>query len=428
MRTLIALNVSCLCLLASTLQADHWPRFRGPTGQGISTETNLPLTWSSESNIVWKAAVPGEGWSSPIVWADRVFVTAVTDESTQCRVLAFNRKSGEMLWNTKVFDLEPLRKESKNSHATPTPVTDGNRVYAVFGNGGIAALDMQGEIVWINRDIPFYSRHGLGSSPILYKNLLIMPFDGSNRVGGAGDWPNVSDEERLGWQIPWDQSVILAVNIQDGKQVWRGQRGMSRIAHVTPLVVPVEGRDQLISPAGDRIQGFDPTTGELLWSVYSQGEGVTPSPAYGDGLLFTASGFERTTLRTVRLAGARGEVTETHVAWEQRRGVPNQPSLLYLKPYVYAIADGGVATCYNGQDGEIVYQERVGGNFSASPVAADGRLYFLSEAGETTVVRLGNEFEILSRNPLEERCQASMAISQGNLFIRTEKHLFCIGE
>jgi outer membrane protein assembly factor BamB len=422
----LAAAVSLFATLSAS--AENWPRFRGPSGQGISTEKNLPTEWSADSNIRWKTEIPGEGWSSPIVWGNHVFVTTITDEGTRCRVLALDRKSGKVLWNTEVFEQVPLRKEGKNSYATPTPVTDGRQVYAVFGDGSAVALNFKGKILWTNREVEFYSRHGLGSSPILHGNLLIMPYDGSNRIGTAGNWPNVSNEERLGWQIPWDKATVVAFDTKTGKRVWTGKRGMSRISHVTPLVLKVDGKEQLISPAGDQVQGFDPKTGELIWSVYSQGEGVTPSPAYSDKFLFTSSGFEKTTLRAVRLGGAKNDATETHIAWEQRKGVPTQPSLIYVAPHVYAITDGGIVTCFNGADGEIVYQERGGGNHSASPLYANGKLYFLSESGETTVVQAGSDFRILARNSLDERVQASLAASQGNLFLRTSKHLYCIGK
>ena len=191
-------------------------------------------------------------------------------------------------------------------------------------------------------------------------------------------------------------------------------------------MLKVDGRPQIVSCAGDAIQGFDPKTGERLWTVYSQGEGVTPSPAMGDGLIFTSSGFEKTTLRTVR-AGGTGDITSTHIAWEQKKGAPTQPSLLYLKPHLYSISDGGVAHCYNATNGEIVWQERVGGNHCASPVYADGKIYFLSEGGETVIIEAGPQFKEVARNSMGEKCQASIAVSQGNLFIRTENNLFCIG-
>lgn len=422
-----ALALLLVALTTAAVRAENWPRFRGPTGQGLSSEQDLPLEWSPERGIRWKTPIPGEGWSSPIVWGDRVFVTTVTEAGTQGRVLALDRNTGRVVWDKQVFDLVPMRKEAKNSYATPTPVTDGRQVFAVFGDGSMAALDFSGGVLWTNREIQFYSRHGLGASPILHDGLLIMPFDGSNRIPQAGAWPQVSDEERLGWQLPWDRGFVAAVDAATGRRAWTGRRGKSRIAHVTPNVLVEDGRALVISPAGDAIQAFDARTGELVWNVYSQGEGVTPSFAMADGLIFTASGFEKTTIRTVR-TGGRGDVTETHIAWEQRRGAPNQPSLLYVKPHLYSVTDGGIVHCYDAATGEVIYAERIGGNHSASPVYADGRIYFLSENGESAVIAAGPEFKLLARNSIgDERCQASIAISQGHLFIRSDRHLFCVG-
>jgi outer membrane protein assembly factor BamB len=420
------LTVGLMAVLTFPLSAENWPRFRGPTGQGHSTERKLPLNWSAESNIVWQTEIPGIGWSSPIVWGNRVFVTTVSGNGTKCHVLCVDRKTGKLIWDKEVFEQVPRRKESKNSYATPTPVTDGDKVYAVFGDGSVAALKMDGSLAWINRDVQFYSRHGLGASPLLHDGRLILSYDGSNPIGAPGVYPKVSDEEKLGWQIPWDKAELVALDTKTGKRLWTGKRGPSRIAHVSPMLLSEGGKTQIISCAGDAIQGFDPKAGERLWTVYSQGEGVTPSPAMGDGLIFTSSGFEKTTIRTVR-SGGRGDVTQSHVAWEQKKGAPTQPSLLYVKPHLYAITDGGIASCYQADTGDIIWQERVGGNHSASPVYAAGRIYFLSEAGETVVIKAGPKFEIVSRNPLNEKCQASIAASQGQLFIRGEKHLYCIG-
>ena len=417
-----------LLALALSAPAENWPQFRGPTGQGISSEQDLPMHWSVDSNVVWKAAIPGEGWSSPIVWNDKVFVTYATERGTRCHVLALNTKSGKIIWDKDLFEQVPLRKEGKNSYATPTPVTDGKRVYAVFGDGSVVALTVDGELVWTNREVQFYSRHGLGASPILYGDLLIMAYDGSNRVGTPGNWPNNTAEERLGWQIPWDKSFVAALDANTGKRVWTGKRGMSRIAHATPIVVEHAGKKQIVSIAGDAIQGFDPKSGERLWTVYAQGEGLVPTPVTGDGLIFAASGFEKTTLRGVRLGG-KGDVTHTHMAWEQRKGVPTQPSPVYVKSHVYAITDGGIATCYKADSGDIIWQERIGGNHSASPVCAGGKIYFLSEAGDTAIIEASPKFSgIVGTNSVGEKCQASIAISQGNIFIRSEKHLFCIGK
>lgn len=411
---------------AATVSAENWPQFRGPTGQGISSEKNLPLRWSAASNVAWRTEIPGQAWSSPVVWGARVFVTTTTENGTKCRVLCLDRDSGKILWNTPVVEQVPLRKEGKNSYATPTPVADGERVYAVFGDGSMAAVGFDGAVAWTNREVQFYSRHGLGASPIVHGDLLIMPFDGSNRVREAGQWPNNSAEEQLGWRTPWDKAEVVALDRRTGKRVWTGRRGKSRIAHATPVVMREGGRELLVSIAGDAVQGFDLKTGERLWTVYSQGEGLVPTPVTGDGLIFAASGFEKPTVRAVRPGGS-GDVTATHIAWEQKKGVPNQPSLLYFASRLYGITDGGIAHCFDAKTGDIVWQERVGGNFSASPVLADGRIYFLSEAGVTTVIEAAPQFKVLATNPLDEKCQASMAVSGGRLFIRTEKALFCIG-
>ncbi|QDU94264.1 outer membrane biogenesis protein BamB [Lignipirellula cremea] len=413
------LAAAAVLLLAMPLQAtaEDWPQFRGPTGQGLSTEKNLPLQWSGSENVAWKVRVPGEGWSSPIVVGDLVFVTSTTNEGQSCHVICFDRKSGDLRWNTKVFDQEVRKKRAENSDATPTPVSDGKRVYAVFSGGGIAALDFSGKLAWTHRDIAFYGHHGLAASPIIYKDLLLMAYDGSSD----------GEDNKIGWKIPWKEAVLLAVDTKTGKERWRGKRGLSRLGHVTPNILHEDSGDQIISGAGDAVQGFDPASGELIWSIYSQGEGVTPSVVVGDGLVFSCSGFEAPTIRVIR-TGGQGDVTKTHIAWEQTRGVPSLASPLYVAPYLYAVTDAGIATCLDAASGEIVWQERIEGKHSSSPVYADGRIYFLSEAeGETVVLEAGPKFNILARNRIDEKCKASIAISQGNLFLRSEEHLFCIG-
>jgi outer membrane protein assembly factor BamB len=421
----LGLSICVLAVVLSPTHAENWVRFRGPTGDGISTDTDLPLEWNGKDHVAWKTPIPGEGWSSPITWGERVFLTTALQEGRKCHVLCLDAATGRTLWNVEALEQIPGQKEGKNSYATPTPCTDGERVYAVFNDGGVAALNFAGEAVWTNREVSFYSRHGLGASPILHDGLLIMPYDGSMRVAQPGVYPHNSDEERTGWQIAWDQAFVVALDARSGRRVWTAKRGSSKIAHVTPNILRDGDTVQLISSAGDCIQGFDPKTGALLWNVFSLGEGATPSPVMGDGLIFTASGFGAPALRTVR-SGGRGDVTATHIAWEQPKGVPMQASPLYVKPYLYTVTDAGVVTCLQGATGEIAYQERLGGRFCASPVYADGRIYLLSESGETVVIAPGPECTILARNALEETCQASMAVSGGRFFIRTDRHLFCI--
>lgn len=409
--TLLLVLVSCLLSFG-----ENWNRFRGPTGQGISTEKNLPVFWGRTSNIVWKTEIPGESWSSPIVWGNRVFLTTATDGGVSCRVLCLDAQTGKILWNNEYFKQVPRRKEARNSYATPTPVTDGERVYAVFADGSIVAVDFEGRVIWTNRQFKYYSQHGLAASPILHKDLFILPFDHSSE----------GDNKRVGWQIPWDESFVLCLDKKSGSLIWKTFRLRSRIGHVTPIVMEYKGVEQLVTSAGDVVQGLSLSDGKQIWRIYSQGEGVVPSIVGGDGFIFATSGFEKPTIRCIRLGG-EGDVTKTHIVWEQTRGVPMVPSMLYLNPYLFAVADNGIASCFNAKTGEVIWQERLGGNYASSPVYADGKIYFLSMDGETVVVEAKPEFKIIARNPLNEQCQASMAISNGKLFIRTEKNLYCIG-
>jgi outer membrane protein assembly factor BamB len=230
----------------------------------------------------------------------------------------------------------------------------------------------------------------------------------------------------VGWQTPWEGSFLLALEKETGKERWRAKRGLSRIAHTTPAVMKVAGRDQLISNAGDVVQGFDPTTGKRLWSVPSEGEGVVPSPVCGEGLVFTASGFGNPAIRAVRPGDGKGK--EAALAWEEKRNVPMIPSMVHVRPYLFTISQDGFAQCLEAATGKPVWRQRLGGTYSASPIHAAGKLYLLSDSGETTVLEAGAKFKVVAKNPLGERCQASPAASDGKLFVRTEKHLFCIGK
>ena len=423
MRTTYHIAIFLLCWLTSfsavgpqTSLAENWPGFRGPGRQGISNEKDLPTKWSAISNIIWKTAVPGAGWSSPIIFGDRVFVTTATEEGASFHLLCFDRKTGAILWDRQVLRQEPGQKQRLNSFASSTPVTDGKNVYIVAFDGSIAAVSMEGETVWMNRDFEYFSEHGLGVSPILYKELLIVAFDPSS--SGA--------DPKLGWQKPWDKAVILALDKNTGKVRWEGRRGLSRIAHVSPQILSVSGKDQLISSAGDAIQGFNPATGERIWTVSSPGEGVVPSVVVGEGLIFTASGFGDSAIRVVRVGG-KGDVTTTHIAWESAEDVPKIPSMLYVKPHLYLLTEAGVAKCLKAATGKVIWRERLGDRCSASPVWADGKIYFLSDKGTTTVISDGAEFKVLAKNELNENCKASPAISQQLIFIRSVEHLYCIG-
>ena len=399
-------------------RAENWPEFRGPGRQGISGEKNLPIKWGKSENIAWSSAVPGVSWSTPIVWDNRVFLTTATDEGQSCRVLALDAATGKTVWDREVFRQVPRKKETRNSYSTPTPVTDGKRVYAVFSDGGFAALDFAGNIAWTNRDYPFYSQHGLGASPVLSGGLLIMTMDASSE----------GEDKLIGWQKPWDKSFVLALDAATGKQRWKTMRGVTRISHGTPTIWNgPDGKPQVVTEAGDVVQGFDRDTGTKLWSSAVAGEGKVPSTVVGEGLVFTAGGYRgRESVKAFRLGGA-GELAETALAWEQKKVNPKVPSLVHIKPWLFAIQDNGMASCQKAETGEVVWQERVGGGFSASPVAADGRIYLLDNNGDTTVIEAGPAYKVLAKNTLGEPTQASMAVSNGRIFIRTEKTLWCVG-
>ncbi len=406
---IVRLLALTLCFLPAA-SAENWPGFRGPTRQGVSTERDLPLHWARETNVLWKTPMAGSAWSSPIVWGDRIFLTTAQNGGSSCHVLSLDARTGRVLWDTHVFEQPTLMKRKQNSYASPTPVTDGRSVFAVFADGSIVSLDFDGNVLWRNRDFEFFSEHGLGASPILYENLLIMAFDPSSRT---------NREAKIGWKVPWDGAAIWALAKETGELVWEAKRGPSRLAHVTPNLMPVDGATQLISAAGDVIQGFDPDTGSRLWSVYAQGEGVAPSIVVGGGLAYSISGFEATAIRAVAPGGK--------VVWEQTRSASHIPSMIYDAGLLYNIHENGVATCMDAGTGEVIWQERVGGKHWASPVLADGRIYFLSEEGETAVIRAGREFEELARNRLDEHTQASMAVSEGRFYLRTADHLWAIG-
>jgi outer membrane protein assembly factor BamB len=247
--------------------------------------------------------------------------------------------------------------------------------------------------------------------------MLIMARDGSSE----------GEDKGLGWHKPWDQAFVLALDTRSGKERWKTPRGSSRISHCVPTLWEHDGKVEIVSEAGDVVQGFDAETGERLWSSEVIGEGKVPSTVIGEGLVFTAGGWGgKESIKAFRLGG-KGDLKETQLVWQQKKGMPNVPSLLYCKPYLFAITDNGLASCLKAATGEIVWQERLGGNFSASSVFAEGRVYFLGDNGETTVVEAGPEFKVLARNPLGEKVQASMAVSQGQFFIRTERNLVCIG-
>src|SRR5688572_9699774 len=411
----LGLLLLLLILGTSALGAQNWPQFRGPTGQGHATETGLPVEWSETKNVAWKTPVPGIGWSSPVIADGLVWLTTAAEvpgrnrSARSLRLLAFDAATGQQRHNVEVFALNaPEFIHQKNSYASPTPILDGDRIYVHFGAEGTAALSTKGEVLWKTK-LAYQSQHGNGGSPVLYRDLLIINCDGN---GGPGD------------------AYVVALDVKTGKQRWKTtRRSPADQAYATSLVITVNGVDQLVSPGAYRATAYNPINGDAIWSVsYDDGFSNVPRPVFGHGLVYIASGFNQPTLMAVRPEGARGDVTRTHLAWTLTRGAPLTPSPLLVGDDLYVVNDSGILTLVEARSGKILWQQRLGGNYSASPVLADGRIYFQSEEGVTTVVAPGNQFQKLASNTLDGGMLASMAVADASLFIRTERHLYRISE
>jgi outer membrane protein assembly factor BamB len=410
---LARLGLASLLLLVSTTRsfAEDWPEFRGPTGQGHSTATNLPVEWSAEKNVVWKQAVPGSGWSSPVISRGRIFLTTGVkgaEGGPSLRALCFETATGRLLWDTEIFTTaesaaQPMH--DKNSPASPTPLIEGEHVYVHFGHHGTACVDWSGKVIWRNNSLRYNPVHGNGGSPILVDDKLIFNADGAR------------------------DPFVVALNKKTGDVAWKVARTVDArqtFSFCTPLLITVNGQRQVITPGSGAVTALDPNDGRELWRFrYGQGYSVVPRPVYGFGLVFIATGFNRADLLAVRADG-EGDVTDTHLAWRTTKGAPLTPSVILVGEELYAVSDMGVASCFDAKTGNVHWQERLDGNYSASPLAAEGRLYFQNENGTGTVINASREFTKLATNPLEERTLASYAVAENSLFIRTAGHLYRI--
>jgi len=389
-------------LLSLLFVVQDWPQFRGPTGQGVSEERGLPLSWSETKNVRWKTAIPGRGWSSPVIQGDRIWLTTATDEGKSLRAIAVDLKTGAILQNVEVFHLKSAKlANSKNSFASPTPVVEGDRVYLHFGAFGTACITQSGEIVWKTRLEYDNGQHGTGGSPVIYEDLLIVSCDGN------------------------DVQFVVALDKTTGKVRWKKMREGYQ-AYTTPLVVSLSGGDQLISPGAFRAIAYEPRTGKEIWQVkYGEGFSNVPRPVYGHGLVFICTGFQQASLLAIKPDG-HGDITKSKIEWRLDRGVPFTPSPLLVGNELYLVSDNGIATCVDAKTGQELWRARVGGNHSASPIYADGKIYFLSEEGESVVIAPGRELKHLATNQLDGPTLASMAVSSSSLFIRSATHLYRI--
>ena len=422
------------------LAAADWPQWRGPRGIGVSDETNLPERWSATENVAWKAPISGAGISTPVVAGGQVYVTSqigagVTrqgprlvqggdaaaageralgarpgsegDGRTFFVIEAFSEADGRRLWEYRFEAAGPLPPvHDKHNLASPSPVTDGQLVFAWFGSGQIVALDRSGKPVWqrhLGEEIaPFEINWGHSSSPTLYEGLLLL----------------LCDHEPA--------SYLLALDKRTGQERWKADRGKGRASYSTPLVVETPRGAEVIVNSSERIDAYDAKTGALLWHAGGANRFPIPMPVVHDGVIYASRGYRSGPYLAIR-AGGRGDVSSSHVAWRVPTGAPYVSSLVHYQGLIYMATDNGILTIADAADGSRVWQGRVGGVFSASPVAGDGKVYLQSETGETIVLRAGREAEILARNSIGERTLASMALANGRIFLRSDEHIFCIG-
>jgi outer membrane protein assembly factor BamB len=423
--------------LGPVLHAADWPHWRGPDASGVSDETGLPVSWSGTENVGWIADLRGVGVSAPIVSGDRVFVTsqaggsvrapgnhprlvqgrdaaaegetaiAAADGPTVFLVEAFSRLDGRRLWEYRLEARGPLAPvHDKHNLASPSPVTDGRLVYAWFGTGQIIALDLTGQLVWqrhLGEEIgPFDIQWGHGSSPMLYGDLLMLLCD----HGSA--------------------SYLLAVDKETGEARWKTNRTPGTTSYSTPLAIEPSTGPELIINSSEGIEAYDPRTGASLWHIRETNRFPIPSPFYQDGVLYASRGYRSGPYMAIR-PGGRGDVSSSHVLWRVDTGAPYISSLVHYQGLLYMANDVGVITAVDAGTGERVWQQRLDGVYSASPVAADGKVYFVSEDGHTLVLRAGRTPELLARNDIGERSVASPAIAGGRIFIRTDDKIFAIG-
>jgi outer membrane protein assembly factor BamB len=385
----------------------YWPRWRGPSGQGLVTGTGYPDRWSDTENVLWKVAVPGTGNSSPIVWRDRIVMATAYDDGRRKSLVAFNRKDGSRLWETFAPDAPVERPHRKNGHASGTPATDGTRIYAYLGNHGLLAVDMDGKQIWHRPIGPSDAYHGTAGSPLLYKDRIIVYQD--QRAPGS--------------------SFVAAFDAATGRQLWRTPRSES-VGWGTPIAIRAGTRDEIIVSSMLRVYAYDPATGKELWSAGGNLFEVIPTPVVGEGLVFATSGRAGPTL-AIQPGGA-GDVTATRIVWRATKGSPFVTSPLLHDGILYMVNDmTSVATAYEAKSGTVLWQGRLGEaareSFSPSPVLVDGKVFFTNDLGETFVVAAGREFRLLHVNRLNSRTLASPALVDGTWYFRTTGELIAIG-
>lgn len=435
----VALVLSAPAFLAADA---YWPQFRGPLQNGIGEAENVPLEWSEKENVKWKTEVPGKGWSSPVVADGSIWMTAAVEvmpteeelaalltsagveekhqkvrqiaKSIELRVLQVDLESGELQENILLDTVSgPEAIHSLNSYASPTPFLDADagKLYCDFGTFGVHALNTKtGQVEW-SRKFEIEHSVGPGSSPLLVGNLLVLVRDGV------------------------DAQFVVALNAKDGETVWKKNRpemraplGDQKKAYCTPLLIEQDGTEQLVIPTSQWIISYVPATGEEIWRVdHGSGFSLVPRPVFGGGLVFACTGFGKPELWAIDPSGT-GDVTETHVVWKETKRISKKPSPLLVNDHLYVLDDGGILNCFAAKTGELLWADRVGGNYSASPLFVDDKIYIANQEGATTVLAPGSEFQLLAENQLEGQIMASPVPFDGGLLIRTDTALYRVGQ
>lgn len=415
------LLVAVFFYLSLIVQADeNWPQYRGPLGDGSSNSKNLPTEWSEDKNVAWKTAIHGRAWSSPVIYGKQVWLTTATEDGKELSVLCVDKGSGRILLDQKLFDIEePQFAHKFNSYASPSPVIEQGRVYISFGSPGTACLDTKSfKVLWTREDIICNHFRGSGSSPILFEELLIMNFDGS------------------------DQQFVMALDKSTGQTRWRTERSVDfmdlnddgeperegdwRKAFGTPHIAKIDGRLILVSQGAKAVYGYEPRTGKELWRFDEHTNHSAGSrPLVAGDTVYATTGFPRPFLLALDGSG-KGILDESAVLWKTQKGVPKKPSLQLVGNLLFGLSDIGHGTCWDALSGEARWSERIPGGYSASPILANGKIYFFNEAGTSTVIEASTDFKILAENVLDEGCMGSPAVSGDELFIRTKTHLYCI--
>lgn len=408
MRTLFISWLASASLLATSLaRTENWPEWRGPRGDGSSRETMVPVHWSATSNVVWKTELPGLGHASPIVWGDRVFTVTGVPAQEARMLLCLDRQGGKILWQKTALQAPFERKHALNTHASSTPATDGKLVYVAFLDVRqmfVAAYDFNGEQKWAVRPGVFSSMHGFCSAPVLFEDKVI--------VNGDHD----------------GESYIVALDRQTGKTLWKTPRENHTRSYCVPFIRELAGRTQMVLTGDKCVASYNPRDGQRYWVIDGPTEQFVASPVFSDktGWLYITGGFPDHHILAIKPDGT-GNVTQSHIAWRTTRGAAYVPSPIISGDYFLITSDQGIGFCYEAATGKIAWQERMG-EHHASLVSANGLVYFLSDEGIMRVVKPGPVFEQIARNELGEPCFASPALSQGQIFLRGDKHLFCIGQ